>query len=43
MWKKWFPTTFFSNFLIFNSQADSDNGHEGGGVAKDVGRKEEKG
>ena len=39
--KKWFWTTFFSNFLIFSSQADNDNGHEGGGVAEDAGGKEE--
>ena len=32
----------FSNFLIFSSQGDND-GHEGGGVAKDAGGKEEKG
>ena len=40
LWNKWFQTIFFSNFLIFRSQADSDNGHEGGGVAEDAGRKE---
>ena len=40
---KWFQTTFFSNFLIFSSQGDNDNGREGGGVAEDAGRKEEKG
>ena len=33
----------FLIFLIFSSQADSDNGCEGGGVAKDAGGKEEKG
>ena len=43
LWNKWFWTTFFSNFLIFSSQADNDNGCEGGGVAKDTGGKEEKG
>ena len=37
---KWIRTEFFSNSLIFSSQADSDNGHEGGGVAQDVGGKE---
>ena len=31
---------FFSNFLIFRTEADNDNGHEGGGVAEDEGRKE---
>ena len=31
---------FFSNILIFRTEADNDNGHEGGGVAKDEGRKE---
>ena len=30
-------------FLIFRTEADNDNGHEGGGVAKDAGGKEEKG
>ena len=30
-------------FLIFSSQGDNDNGHEGGGVAEDAGGKEEKG
>ena len=40
LWNKWFRTTFFSNFLIFSTQADNDNGHEGGGVAEDAGRKE---
>ena len=43
LWNKWFRTTFFSNFLIFSSQADNDNGHEGGGVAEAAGGKEEKG
>ena len=33
----------FSNFLIFSSQGDNDDGHEGGGVAEDAGGKEEKG
>ena len=33
----------FQFFLIFSSQADNDNGPGGGGVAKDAGRKEEKG
>ena len=33
-------TEFFSNILIFSSQADSDNQHEGGGVAEDAGGKE---
>ena len=36
---KWFRTTFFSNFLIFSSQAYNHNGHEGGGVAEDAGGK----
>ena len=27
-------------FLIFSTQADNDNGHEGDGVAEDAGRKE---
>ena len=40
MWNKRFRTTFFSNFLIFSTEADNDNGHERGGVAKDEGRKE---
>ena len=40
LWNKWFQTTFFSNFLIFRTEADNDNGHEGGGVAEDEGRKE---
>ena len=39
-WNKLFQTRFFSNFLIFRSQAESDNGHKGGGVAEDAGRKE---
>ena len=30
----------FPIFLIFSTQADNDNGLEGGGVAKDAGRKE---
>ena len=30
-------------FQLFRSQAESDQGCEGGGVAKDAGRKEEKG
>ena len=30
----------FPIFLIFSTQADNDNGHEGGGVTKDAGRKE---
>ena len=30
----------FSNFLIFSSQGDNDDGHEGGGVAEDAGGKE---
>ena len=30
-------------FQFFRSQAESDQGHEGGSVAKDVGGKEEKG
>ena len=30
----------FPIFLIFRSQAESDNGHQGGDVAKDAGRKE---
>ena len=30
-------------FQLFRSQAESDQGYEGGGVAKDAGRKEEKG
>ena len=38
-----FKPTFFSNFLIFRTEADNDNGREGGDVAKDAGRKEEKG
>ena len=29
--------------LIFSSQGDNDNWHEGGGVAEDAGGKEEKG
>ena len=33
----------FSNFLIFSSQGDNNDGHEGGGVAEDAGGKEEKG
>ena len=33
----------FSNFLIFSSHGDNDDGREGGGVAQDAGRKEEKG
>ena len=33
----------FSNFLIFSSQGENDDGREGGGVAKDAGGKEEKG
>ena len=33
-------TEFFSIFLIFSSQADSDNKHEGGSVAQDAGGKE---
>ena len=33
----------FSNFLIFSSQGDNDDGREGGGVAEDAGGKEEKG
>ena len=33
-------TTFFSNFVIFRSQAESDNGCEGGDVAEDAGGKE---
>ena len=41
LWNKWFWTAFFSNFLIFRSQADSDNGSEGGGVAEYVGGMEE--
>ena len=40
LWNKWFLTEFFSNFLIFSSQADSDDGHEGGGMAEDAGGKE---
>ena len=32
----------FSNFLIFSSQGDNDDGCEGGGVAEDAGGKEEK-
>ena len=35
-----FELNFFSNSLIFSSQADSDNWCEGGGVAKDAGGKE---
>ena len=38
-----FKPHFFSNFLIFSSQGDNDDGREGGGVAKDAGGKEEKG
>ena len=30
----------FFQFLIFRTEADNDNGHEGGGVAEDEGRKE---
>ena len=30
-------------FQLFRSQAESDQGHEGGGVADDAGGKEEKG
>ena len=30
-------------FFNFRTEADNDNGHEGGGVAKDAGGKEEKG
>ena len=30
----------FSNFLIFSSQGDNDDGREGGGVAEDAGGKE---
>ena len=30
-------------FQFFRSQAESDQGHEGGGVAEDMGRKELKG
>ena len=33
----------FSNFLIFSSQGDNDDGREGGGVAEDAVGKEEKG
>ena len=33
----------FSNFLIFSSQGDHDDGCEVGGVAEDAGGKEEKG
>ena len=33
----------FSNFLIFSSQGDNDDGCEGGGVAEDAGGKEKKG
>ena len=33
----------FSNSLIFSSQGDNDDGHEGGDVAEDAGGKEEKG
>ena len=33
----------FSNFLIFSSQGDNDDGCEGDGVAEDAGGKEEKG
>ena len=29
-----------NSFPIFRSQAGSDNGHEGGGVAQGTGRKE---
>ena len=30
-------------FQLFRDQAESEQGHEGGGVAEDVGGKEEKG
>ena len=33
----------FPIFLIFSSQGDNDNGHEGDGVAEDAGGKKEKG
>ena len=38
-----FEPHYFSNFLIFSSQGDNDNGCEGGGVAEDAGGKEENG
>ena len=30
-------------FQFFRDQAESEKGHEGGGMAEDAGRKEEKG
>ena len=36
----YFKPHSFPIFLIFSTQADNDNGHEGGGVAKDAGKKE---
>ena len=40
---QFFEPHSFSNFLIFSSQGDNDDGREGGGVAEDASGKEEKG
>ena len=39
-WNKWLRSTFL--FQFFRDQADSDKGHEGGGMAEAGGQQEEK-
>ena len=40
-WNKWLQSAFL--FQFFRDQAESEKGHEGGGMAEERGQQEEKG